>query len=254
MLIIFIALVAAFFIERKIEDAALERALVEEETKKNYLMGKFDPAAHEDFKVIPKNFIVEVMQTYTLYLREEVLDAFTEMRTAARKEGVELVLASATRNFDYQKDLWEKRWQGLLLVNKQKLSNFANTEERFEKNLEYTALPGTSRHHWGTDIDIGAANLAYYETAQGKKEHEWLLKNARSFGFCQPYKPKGVQRATGYNEEKWHWSYLPTSRIYTEEYKNLVKNEDIRGFSGDQFVPGKDIVNNYVMSIRPDCI
>jgi hypothetical protein len=126
--------------------------------------------------------------------------------------------------------------------------------ERFEKILEYSAVPSTSRHHWGTDIDINGVSPTYFDTAEGMKQYEWLKKNAPLFGFCQTYNLKGSLRATGYNEEKWHWSYLPLSVNFTEEYKRLVKDEDIKGFMGDEYVSEENLINNYVLSINPECI
>ena len=132
--------------------------------------------------------------------------------------------------------------------------NIPDGRERFEKILEYSAVPGTSRHHWGTDIDINGVDPKYFETAEGEKVYAWLTENAPLFGFCQSYTLKGQDRPTGYYEEKWHWSYLPLAKIFTEEYKNLIKEEDITGFLGDKYVVGQDLINNYVLGINPDCI
>ena len=94
----------------------------------------------------------------------------------------------------------------------------------------------------------------YFNSEKGKKEYEWLVKNAPLFGFCQTYNLKGSARGTGYNEEKWHWSYLPLSRTFIQEYKNLIKDEDIKGFLGDKYVPALNLINNYILAINPDCL
>ena len=70
----------------------------------------------------------------------------------------------------------------------------------------------------------------------------------------QTYNLKNTGRVIGYNEEKWHWSYLPLARTLTQEYKNLIKDENINGFLGDEYVAGQDLINNYVLSINPNCI
>jgi len=236
---------------------ANEILLKQEQTKKVaeekiYLTGKFDPAGREDFAPIPEEFNIG---GHIMYLRKETLDAFLKMAETAEKDGVDLSIASATRNFDYQKGIWNQKWSGETLVEGNDLSkSIPDGLERFKKILEYSAAPGTSRHHWGTDIDINGAAPEYFATEKGQKVHEWLVKNAPSFGFCQTYNLKGSARGTGYNEEKWHWSYLPLARIYMAEYKKLITNEDIKGFSGDEYLAGLDIINNYVLSINPDCI
>ncbi|MGH7249837.1 MAG: D-alanyl-D-alanine carboxypeptidase family protein, partial [Minisyncoccia bacterium] len=145
-------------------------------------------------------------------------------------------------------------WSGALLAGGQNVAEtIPDGRAKFMKILEYIAAPGTSRHHWGTDIDINGANISYFEN-EGNEEYLWLVQNAGSFGFCQTYRSKNLDGRTGYKEERWHWSYLPLSRGFTEEYKNLITNEDIRGFSGDQYASGEDLINNYVLSINPDCL
>jgi len=84
---------------------------------------------------------------------------------------------------------------------------------------------GTSRHHWGTDIDLNSFNNKYFESGKGKKIYDWLTSNASSFGFCQPYTPKGDHRPHGYNEEKWHWSYQPVSQDITDYAEQYLRNE-----------------------------
>ena len=57
--------------------------------------------------------------------------------------------------------------------------------------LEYSSAPGTSRHHWGTDMDINALQNDYFSNkGNGAFLYEWLQKNAAKFGFCQPYNKK----------------------------------------------------------------
>ncbi len=229
-----------------------EQKAIENAEKKIYLMGKFDPALKKDFVLIPNEHNVSGYQTY---LRKETLEAFLQMAETAKMDGVELKIASATRNFENQKIIWEKKWTGYILVGGKDLTKSQPDElERFKKILEYSAVPGTSRHHWGTDIDINNSNPQYFKTEIGQKEYAWLVVNAPLFGFCQPYTLKGQSRPTGYYEEKWHWSYLPLAKTFTEEYKKLVKEGDINGFMGDQYVPELNLINDYVFGINPECL
>ncbi len=221
------------------DQALKERQIEINEQKKIYLLGKFDPATMPGFVPVPNKYSVS---GYQMYLRKETLDAYEDMRESADADGVNLKIASATRNFEYQKSIWNKKWN---------LSKFADESDKFEDVLEYSAAPGTSRHHWGTDIDINGATPEYFETETGEKVYDWLNKNAAQFGFCQPY---NAGRQTGYYEEKWHWSYLPLAKNFTQEYKDLIKETDIKGFDGDEYVTGQDLITNYVLGINPDCI
>ena len=170
----------------------------------DFIMGKFDPTSHTDF--------VEIDTKYAdrsgLYLQKEAYISFVKMYNAALKDGVSFVIKSATRNFDYQKGIWERKWKGETTLSngvnlgKSKLTNL----EKAKMILEYSSMPGSSRHHWGTDIDLNAFNNAYFEEGEGAKVYNWLVKNASDYGFCRPYSAKGDQRPYGYNDEKWHWS------------------------------------------------
>jgi len=237
----------------EIQKQLLEQQVAQKEMQeKLYLTGKFDPSQRKDFIKVPAKYGIS---GYQMYLREETLEAFEKMSQAADADEIELKLASATRNFDYQKNLWNNKWTGVTIVDGKNLSkSLPDGFDRFKKILEYSAVPGTSRHHWGTDIDINAATPEYFETDKGEEVYEWLLANASSYGFCQPYSEKGPIRPTGYNEEKWHWSYLPLSKNFTQEYKRLVTDADIKGFDGDQYVAGQDLINNYVLAINPECL
>lgn len=237
--------------------AAIKAAKAKEKAEadakeKIYLTGKFDQSTSSLFTVVPQKYNVS---GYKMYLRKETLAAFQDMAEAARKDGVNLNIASATRNFDYQKGLWDSKWTGKMLESGENLAKtIPDSLQRFQKILEYSAVPGTSRHHWGTDIDLNAATPEYFETAEGEKVYDWLTENAATYGFCQPYTAKDESRLTGYNEEKWHWSYLPLSKTFTEEYKSLVTSDDISGFDGDENVSKMDLIDDYVLGINKECL
>jgi zinc D-Ala-D-Ala carboxypeptidase len=226
-------------IQRELEK---QRAQKEREQNISYLLGDFDPASHERFVLIPREY--RLMDT-DMYLRVEAYEAYLKMREAAAAEGVSLLIASATRNFDYQKGIWERKWNaGTDLAG----------EERFRRILEYSAAPGTSRHHWGTEIDINDANPEYFDSPKGVIEYQWLEQNAHRFGFCQTYTEKNLSRITGYEEEKWHWSYLPLSRGFTRDYRKHVTADDIKGFLGDEYAEDQNLIGKYVLGIDPECI
>lgn len=258
-----ILIVLSYFFNLKQKKIADHQRLLQEQKNlkeaqerielKNYLMGKFDQTQRNDFVLIPKQY--STIPKKNMYLRKETLSAFIKMAEAASKDKINLKIASATRNFEYQKNLWNNKWSGVTPVEGKNLfKSIPNKLKRFKKILEYSAVPGTSRHHWGTDIDINDANPKYFKTEKGEDVYEWLSKNAPSYGFCQPYTQKGTARPTGYNEEKWHWSYLPLAKTFTKQYKNLIKENDINNFLGEENVTGEDLINDYVLGINSECI
>ncbi len=115
-------------------------------------------------------------------------------------------------------------------------------------------MPSTSRHHWGTDIDINNLENDYFEKGQGLKEYQWLVANAGQFGFCQVYSAMDEKRPDGYQEEKWHWSYLPISKKLTDAYAKKISDKDTEGFAGSESAAMIEVVKKYVLGINSDCL
>lgn len=218
---------------------------------KDYLMGKIDPAKDERFVAIAKQY----SDGSAMFMRKEAYNSFIEMFNAAKKDGVNLRIISATRPFNHQKRIWEEKWTGKRAVDGKYLTEPAkDPAQRALLIMRWSSMPGTSRHHWGTDIDINKLENSYFASGTGKKEYDWLVKNAPTYGFCQVYSAKPSTRKTGYEEEKWHWSYMPLARNFTAVYKQLIQNEDINGFEGSSAAKSIDAIGNYVLGINPDCL
>ncbi|MCB0585460.1 MAG: M15 family metallopeptidase [Phaeodactylibacter sp.] len=218
----------------------------------DYVMGHFDPATHPGFTLVDTRFA----DREGLYLRKDTYEAFLRMYEAAKKDDVTLTIRSATRNFDYQKGIWERKWTGAQAIENGKDASkaYPNPKERALKILEYSSMPGTSRHHWGTDMDLNAFTNKYFETGEGLKIYEWLSAHAAEYGFCQPYSPKGEARPYGYNEEKWHWSFLPIAQPLTALAKEKLKDDMITGFKGAESATEIGVVEKYVLGINPECL
>ncbi len=215
-----------------------------------YLLGQFDPAQNDKF--------VEIETPYAnrqrLFLRIEAYEAFMKMHTAALEDGVRLIIVSATRNFDSQKIIWERKWTGKTLVDGKNLAqSVSDPEERAKIILRFSSMPGTSRHHWGSDIDLNALNNDYFSKGEGKKIYNWLREHALDFGYCQTYTPKNPERPSGYEEEKWHWSYIPLARPFLTQYTQKVSYSDLKGFLGCEAAQSLKVIENYVMGINTEC-
>jgi zinc D-Ala-D-Ala carboxypeptidase len=219
-------------------------------TQLNYVMGRFEPQSHPDFaKIDPKYSSKE-----NLYLRKEAYESFQKMHEAANAEDISLIIHSATRNFEYQKGIWEKKWSGQTTLHGGiKATEISNEKERALKILLYSSMPGSSRHHWGTDIDLNNFTNAYFESGEGLRIYNWLTEHGGAYGFCQPYTNKSTGRS-GYEEEKWHWSYMPLSKDLTEFARNHLKDEFITGFQGAKTAAEIGIIRNYVLGINNQCL
>jgi hypothetical protein len=100
------------------------------------------------------------------------------------------------------------------------------SKDRLDIILRFSALPGTSRHHWGTEIDFNSVQVDEWAPASaGKKEGplfrlgEWLKTNAPTVGLIQSYT---AGRSGGYSEEPWHYSYAPIAKGLRERYNDKV--------------------------------
>ena len=215
-----------------------------------YLTGQFDPGKDSAFVLIESKYA----SRGGMFLRKEAYAAFIKMAEKAKEEGINLKILSATRNFNAQKSIWEAKWTGQRRVGGKNLSeSLPDPTERALKILEYSSMPGTSRHHWGTDIDINSLNNPYFEQGEGLKVYNWLTLHAPDFGFCQTYTKKGPERPDGYNEEKWHWSYLPVAELLTKYAAMNLKNEKISGFLGAETASSINVVKNYILGINKSC-
>ncbi len=222
------------------------------QVSRDFLMGKYRLANQKLFSKIDKTYA----NTANRYMHKEAYDAFKKMYEAAKKEGIKLQIVSAARPYHQQKAIWSAKWTGKRKVDGENLAKaIPSIKERALKILEYSSMPGTSRHHWGTDIDINNLNNSYFEKGKGKQEYDWLVANAANFGFHQPYTQKGAARPNGYEEEKWHWSYLPLAQPYLNQYLQEITIEDITAldFAGAKSAAPIQVIEHYVLGIAENC-
>lgn len=226
------------------------RKLIDVKLTKEALLGKIQPEQDSGFSLIASQYT----NKENIYLRKQAYADFVSMAKAAKADGVALQIVSATRNFAAQKSIWEAKWNGQRKVGGKDLSqSVPNFEERALKILEYSSMPGTSRHHWGTDIDLNALSNSFFDEGEGKKIYDWLLAHGSEYGFCQVYTEKGESRPDGYNEERWHWSYMPLASQFIKQYNQQISYSDLGGFDGGEVAKGIQAIQKYVNGIAPPC-
>lgn len=232
-----------------VNDSTIEWNLCPVDTSIRYVTGHFEPANDTVFTLIDPQYA----DRPGMYIRKDTYRAFLAMDSAARLENIILQIRSATRNFDYQKSIWEKKWTGQTAIeNGEKLNETTpDPVQRALKILRYSSMPGTSRHHWGTDIDLNNFTNRFFEHGEGLRLYDWLQANANIYGFRQPYTAKDSLRPDGYNEEKWHWSFYPVSDVLTEYASTHLKDSMINGFLGDETAEQIQVVEKYILGINP---
>jgi LAS superfamily LD-carboxypeptidase LdcB len=182
------------------------------------------------------------------------------LRSAAEEEGFDLAILSGFRGFDKQMSIWNRKASGQLTVldsDAKPLDITVLTERDLVFSiLRWSALPGASRHHWGTDLDIYdmAAKPAGYEVELIPAEvdaggmfgplHEWLdarIADKRACGFFRPY---DIDRG-GVAPERWHLSFAPISSAYTR----LLTPALLRAAIGHADMLLKDVVLEHLDAI-----
>lgn len=157
-----------------------------------------------------------------------ILSPLHQLALDAKDAGFCLGVVSAYRSFERQLLIWNSKAQGLRPIldgsgAPLEIAELSDDEALFAI-LRWSALPGTSRHHWGTDLDVVdlsvvaqgyQVQLTEQETCTGgifARFHQWLdyyLATSKS-GFFRPY----ALDLGGIACEPWHLSYGPVARQY----------------------------------------
>ena len=132
------------------------------------LMGRVSPTQDSAFAPIPS----ELCSRDGMHLRREARDAFVRMHDAAAAEGISLTALSATRTFGHQASIWNRKWNGAQRMGMAPV-------DRALDILRFSSMPGSSRHHWGTDVDMHSLEPADFEQGEGARTLAWLRAHAR---------------------------------------------------------------------------
>ncbi len=190
-------------------------------------------------------------------IHTQVKKPWLALQKAANLAGFDLQIVSGFRHFDRQLMLWNKKYLQQLpvkdknnaIINLEQLSD----DERVTAILLYTALPGASRHHWGTDLDLYATNLLpknkllqlepweYQQSGYFAELTHWLAENAPLYDFFQPYdKDRG-----GVAIEPWHFSYAPLA----QQYQQALTLEQIEITIKSSTIYAKEAILNQLTNI-----
>lgn len=183
-------------------------------------------------------------------LHRYVVAPFTAMRRAALADGFDLVPASGFRDFARQLRIWNEKYAGERPVYDAAGAALdvaaLSAAARVEAILQWSALPGASRHHWGTDLDLfdrgalaagRAPRLTAEEYADGglfAGVRAWLERHAARYGFFRPYRG-GV---SGVQSEAWHYSFAPVA----DGARRALGVEVLREALADAPLAGRDEV------------
>ena len=178
----------------------------------------------------------------TILLEKETYIAFIKMKDAAEKDGIIIKLVSGFRDFYRQQMIWNNKYK--------KFTNEFSLDgpTAIKEIIRFSTIPGTSRHHWGTEIDIIDKNFENEKDLLISKKYEeggifsslkkWMDKNSKRFGFYIVYDDDSNR--PGFEYEPWHYTYKPVSDLYQREFLKL----DLKSIISKTKVEGKEFIND----------
>lgn len=163
-------------------------------------------------------------------LQAEAANGWQKLCQRAAADGIELAAVSSFRSYQRQALIWQQKCSGTRpvldehqqAVDVQRLDGW----EKLEAILLYSALPGASRHHWGTELDVidRAALPSGYQPQLLPSEYQsggvferlgqWLPQHAQELGFFLPYQ----HYQGGVAAEPWHLSYQPLAASCYQQF------------------------------------
>jgi len=205
--------------------------------------------------------------TPKIAIHKEMIHAYSLMVEEAKESDIDLTIASGFRSFERQLMLFNNKSTGKTSIKDESGSvieaSSLSVLDKLHAILLFSALPGSSRHHWGCDIDVYAPNLLapdynlklepweYNEGGPLEKLSLWLDKHIEQFGFYRPYdKYRG-----GVAEEPWHLSYAPLAKKYQQSFSlesltSCLVNSDIKDKQTIlQHLP--ELIERYVLNVKP---
>ena len=164
-------------------------------------------------------------------LLPEAASAFVHMQAAAAKDNIDIQICSSFRSFERQLAIWNKKWRAELplytltgdTLNALQLDDI----ERINAIMLWSALPGASRHHWGSDFDVFDAKTVQerdhdFQLVPQEYEHDgpcarmndWIQTHAHEFGFYFPY----AEYCGGVAQEPWHMSFKTSAYKIEQQF------------------------------------
>lgn len=197
-------------------------------------------------------------------MHRELVRPLEALRAAAKQAGFALKIASGFRSFQRQLAIWNGKALGerpVLDANESPIDiRDLNSEELMFAILRWSAIPGTSRHHWGSEVDVYDAHsfrsgekleLTLVEACKGgimASFHQWLCEYFNEErAFSRPYFPLSrhslldhvpTRRAvrSGVSPEPWHLSYRPLA----QRYEKVITKKSLADFIAESKIALKD--------------
>lgn len=164
----------------------------------NLILLNPDNPLPEDFKVQLKTI---TLNGKSRQVDARCADAFVEMVTAAKNDGITLYLRSTYRGIQLQTDSFNAKVQEYIRKGYSK-------EEATAKTATIIAVPGTSEHHSGLAADITTPSYDRLDSGfENTDAFRWLREHCAEYGFILRY-PSDKTEITKIIYEPWHYRYV----------------------------------------------
>lgn len=202
------------------------------------------------------------------FLDANALSDLKKLQACALENNFNLAIYSSFRSFEAQCSIWNKKVRGeRALLDSQGNPLFydeLSPKEILYAIMRWSAIPGFSRHHWGSDLDIfdaHAMSRSLVQLTPSEVEgdgacapmHNFLGDILSTYGFYLPYD----QDRGGVAPERWHISHIKTSRIYFEQLSLEFFIQTIEQYKENILLSelileeAEDIYEQFVVNVAP---
>jgi D-alanyl-D-alanine carboxypeptidase len=146
----------------------------------------------------------------------KALQAYRELRGAARAEGITLDLVSGYRSLDHQRRIFVARLsESSRVLRGRDVSpeeiGQGRADDVVDEVLKTSAIPGYSKHHTGYAMDwIDTTSGMAFTDFERTPANRWLeagnYENAKRFGFIPSYPPGASEQ--GPDPETWEFVWV----------------------------------------------
>ena len=151
---------------------------------------------------LPADFAVETADVEGYLFDARAADALQSMLDGGRAAGVDLILTSAYRTYDYQQGLFQNKVQRVMA------ERGISQAEAEPIAAEEVARPGMSEHCLGLAVDIITSDYTTLDYGFAQTDAaKWLYEHCAEYGFILRY-PEDKTDITGIIYEPWHFRYV----------------------------------------------
>lgn len=173
--------------------------------------------------------VINIDKTFKAH--KDAIKAFLALKDKLKTKGFSLDIASAFRDFARQEYIFDSKYNGSRSVfnkanEKLDLSSMSSLK-RVESICIFSAIPGFSRHHFGSEFDIYSKDLiptgqslqlSAFEYLENGYFHDLYCSLKEFIGDFDFYLPYGQDGALKMGFEPWHISYRPVALKFIEAF------------------------------------